>query len=72
MIFTPIPIYWPTDTNKIPDLIDFFIIKNISSNYCQIEEEWDMNSNRSSILLTLNQYIIKKDNNPTRVNKLTD
>ena len=24
------PTYWPTDTNKIPDLLDFFITKNIS------------------------------------------
>lgn len=66
------PTYWPTDTNKIPDLIDFFIIKNISANFLQIEEGWDMNSDHSPILLTLSQSIIKKANNPTLVNKLTD
>ena len=27
------PTYWPTDTNKIPDLLDFFITKNISPRY---------------------------------------
>lgn len=32
------PTYWPTDPNKIPDLIDFFVVKNISTNYIKIEE----------------------------------
>jgi hypothetical protein len=27
------PTYWPTDLRKIPDLLDFFIIRNIFSNY---------------------------------------
>ena len=29
------PTYWPTDTNKIPDLLDFFITKNISLRHVQ-------------------------------------
>jgi hypothetical protein len=32
-ISTGKPTYWPTDPGKIPDLIDFYITKNISSNY---------------------------------------
>ena len=27
------PTYWPTDMNKIPDLIDFFVSKNLSSSF---------------------------------------
>lgn len=38
------PSYWPTDPTRIPDLIDFYIIKNISTNFLQIEEGWDMNA----------------------------
>jgi len=37
------PTYWPTDPGEIPDLIDFFIIKNIPANYLQIEESHDLN-----------------------------
>lgn len=66
------PTYWPTDPNKIPDLIDFFITKNISANFLQIEEGWDMNSDHSPIILTLSENIIKKESNPTLTNKLTD
>lgn len=66
------PTYWPTDLNKIPDLIDFFIVRNISANFLQIEEGWDMNSDHSPIILTLSENVIKRENNPTLVNRLTD
>jgi putative IMPACT (imprinted ancient) family translation regulator len=39
------PTYWPTDKKKLPDLIDFFVVKNISTNYIKIEEGFYLNSN---------------------------
>jgi exonuclease III len=30
------PTYWPTDTNKIPDLLDFYITRRISENYLAV------------------------------------
>lgn len=66
------PTYWPTDPHKIPDLIDFFVIRNISSNYIHIEEAWDMNSDHSPILLTLSDSVIQKENPPSLTNKMTD
>lgn len=33
IISTRKPTYWSTDPNKIPDLLDYFIIKGISSYY---------------------------------------
>lgn len=66
------PTYWPTDLNKIPDLIDFYVIKNIPANFLQMEEGWDMNSDHSPIILTFCENIIRKENNPILVNKMTD
>lgn len=66
------PTYWPTDKNKIPDLIDFFVVRNISTNYIQVDEAWDMNSDHSPILLTLSDTIIHKENAPRLINRLTD
>lgn len=66
------PTYWPTDPHKIPDVIDFFVIRNISSNYVQIEEAWDMDSDHSPILLTLSDSVIQKENPPSLTNKRTD
>lgn len=66
------PTYWPTDPNKIPDLIDFFIIKSISSNYLKIDECEDLFTDHSAIILTLSENIIQKENNHALVNKYTD
>lgn len=66
------PTYWPTDTAKIPDLIDFFIIKNISSNFMKVDESYEMNSDHSPIILTLSDNIIEKEKNPVLINRHTD
>jgi len=71
-ISTGKPTYWPTDTEKFPDLIDFYIIKNISSNYIQIEDNLELSSDHSPIILTLSESIIQKPRNPVLVNKKTD
>jgi hypothetical protein len=66
------PTYWPTDPKRTPDLIDFFVVKNISPNYIKIEEGFDLNSDHSPILLTTSDKIITKDQNPVLTNKHTD
>jgi len=73
MDFIPcLPTYWPTDTEKIPDLSDFYIIKNISSNYIQIEDNLELNSDHTPIILTLSESIIQKLCDPALVSKKTD
>jgi len=37
LISTRKPTYLPTDPNKLPDLIDFYVTKRISSNYTEVE-----------------------------------
>ena len=72
VISTGKPTYWPTDPAKIPDLIDFFIIKNVSTNYIQIEEILELSSDHTTIVLSLNENAIQKSNNPVLVNRKTD
>lgn len=66
------PTYWPTDSNKNPDLLDFFITRKVSPNYINIEENLDLNSDHSAVIMTLSEGIIKKKAPPTLVNKTTD
>lgn len=66
------PTYWPTDPAKKPDLIDFFLTKNISANYVLVEELYDLSSDHSPILLTLSEQIIQKTHSPVLVNNKTD
>ncbi len=71
-ISTGKPTYWPTDRNKIPDLIDFFITKNVSYNFLQIDENHELHSDHTAILLTLSETIIKKPININLCNKYTN
>jgi hypothetical protein len=66
------PTYWPTDLNKIPDLLDFFISRKIPANYMKIEENYDLDSDHSPALLTLSDRIIKRESKLMLANKLTD
>ena len=66
------PTFWPTDPDKVPDLIDFFITRNISHNYLSIEEDHDLLSDHSAIILTLSDNVIKTESPPVLVNKLTN
>lgn len=47
------PTYWPTDRNKIPDLIDFAIIKGLHRNMVSSEALFDLSSDHSPVLFTL-------------------
>ena len=66
------PTYWPTDLNKLPDLIDFFVSKNLSPGFLEVTEKFDLDSDHSPIVLTFSATIIKKGRNPTLSNYYTD
>jgi hypothetical protein len=69
IVCTGKPTYWPTDPKKFQDLIDFFVVKNISTNCIKIEEGFDLNSDHSPIYPAVSDKIITKDQNPVRTNK---
>jgi hypothetical protein len=46
------PTYWPTDPNKHPDLLDFFVTNGISSTYTAIEPTYDLSSDHSPLIAT--------------------
>jgi len=66
------PTYWPTDLNKKPDLLDFFISRKISANYVDIEENFDLSSDHSPIILTLSETLIRQEATLSLINKTTD
>lgn len=66
------PTYWPTDTNKLPDLLDFFITKKVSSNFISTEDCHDLDSDHSAVILKLSEDIVKKATKPVLTNSSTD
>jgi hypothetical protein len=66
------PTYWPTDSNKQPDLLDFALIKGISHTYSLIESNLDLASDHTAITITLSSSPILKETPPKLCSRLTD
>uniref|UniRef100_A0A1Y1KFT3 Reverse transcriptase domain-containing protein n=1 Tax=Photinus pyralis TaxID=7054 RepID=A0A1Y1KFT3_PHOPY len=66
------PTYWPTDLNKIPDLLDFYISHGIATNSVLIETNNDLSSDHVPVILNLSSRIINKELTPRLVSKQTD
>ena len=54
---TGTPTYWPTDENKIPDLLDFFITNGISTTYNDIQASYDLTSDHTPIIATISTTV---------------
>lgn len=61
------PTYWPTDRNKIPDLMDFFIYKGLNANTLHVTNSLDLSSDHSPIILTCCSAILS-NNTPKLIN----
>lgn len=66
------PTYWPTDPQKLPDLIDFFVAKGINCNYISVESNHDLSSDHTPVILTVSKSIIQKPNLPRLCTKKTN
>jgi len=60
IVSTSEPTYWPTDSKKIPDLLDFGITKGLFKNSCSTESCFDLSSDHSPVIITLTNIVITK------------
>ncbi len=63
------PTYWPADTNKRPDCIDFFLTKGIAPTYTEIKNHTDLSSDHTPIVLQLNGSAVQTKSNHHITNK---
>lgn len=66
------PTYWPSDPQKVPDLLDFFVTKGISQTYIRIDSCLDLSSDHSPIIATLSSSAITLDRPLRLSSRLTD
>jgi hypothetical protein len=52
------PTYWPTDGNKIPDLLDLFVTNGIFSSHADIQPSYDLTSDHSPIIATISTAVV--------------
>jgi hypothetical protein len=69
---TGTPTYWPTDPNKLPDLLDFFIISKISPSNADMQPSYDLSSDHTPIISTISTTIIKRKSQPRLHNAYTN
>jgi hypothetical protein len=65
------PTYWPSDKRKVPDLLDFSIMKGITVHTIQAVAGFDL-SDHSPVLLTMHTRITPQNRPPTLSSKATD
>lgn len=61
-----------TVLNKIRDLLNFFISRKVSHNFIKVEENVYLDSDHSSIILTLSEKVIKRTARSALANKTAD
>lgn len=66
------PTYWPTDLNKIPDLLDFCITKGIAPSYMQARSCLDLSSDHTPILVTNSTQYQQNSKPPSLYNSKTN
>lgn len=71
-ISTGQPTYWPTDVNRIPDVIDFCIVKGVDLKKITTESCLDLSSDHSPIILSIHSQTVKKEIQPSLFNKKTN
>jgi hypothetical protein len=72
ILSTVAPTYWPTDTNKLPDLLDFFILYGLSTSYADIKPSYDLSSDHTPVIITLSTTIAATQQTPRLHNLRTD
>jgi hypothetical protein len=62
--------YWPSDRNKLPDLVDFCVAKGIPQDFAIAKSCFDLSSDHSPLLITLTADAQNKENEPILSNRL--
>ena len=69
---TGTPTYWPTDENKIPNLLDFLVTSGIFSTHTDIQSSYDLTSDHSPITAILRTSVIVRKPKPRLHNSKTN
>jgi hypothetical protein len=57
---TGTPTYWPSDPDKIPDLLDFYITSSISTSYMAIVPSYDLSLDHTPVIATISTEVVNK------------
>jgi hypothetical protein len=64
--------YWPSDRNKLPDLVDFCVTKGIPQDFAVAKSCFDLLSDHSPVLITLTSHALNQEKQPSLSNRHTN
>jgi hypothetical protein len=64
--------YWPSHRNKLPDLVDFCITKDIPQDFTVAKSCYDLSSNHFPVLITLTSHAMNQEKQPSLSNRYTN
>jgi len=59
------PTYWPTDPNKLPDLLDFLVTRGLLATDIQVVPVFELSSDHSPIIASISASLTNKAVTPT-------
>jgi hypothetical protein len=65
------PTYWPSDRNKLPDLVDFCVTKGIPQDFAVAKLCFDLSSYHSPVMITLS-HALNQEKQPRLSNRHTN
>jgi hypothetical protein len=68
----PEPTYRPSDRNKLPDLVDFYVTKGIPQDFAVAKSYFDLSSDHSPDLVTLTSHALNQEKQPSLSNRHTN
>jgi hypothetical protein len=64
--------YWPSDRNKLPDLVDFRITRGIPQDFAVAKSCFDLSSDHSLVLITLTSQALNQEKQLSLSNRHTN
>jgi hypothetical protein len=63
------PTYWPSDRNKLFNLVDFCVTRGIPQDFAVAKLYFDLSSDHSPVLITLTAHMLNKEKQPSLSNR---
>jgi hypothetical protein len=63
--------YWPSNRNKLRDLVDFCVMKGIPQDFAVAKSCFDLSSDHSPVLITLEALALNQEIQPSLNNRHT-
>jgi hypothetical protein len=63
------PTYWPSDRNKLPDIVYLCLTERIPQDFAVAKSCFDLSSDNSPVLIALRANLLNQEQQPSLINR---